>query len=274
MADPSRHRDPVRLVDDPSVPSAARDDLVAAAGAVVPFDAGAGLDALRDAIARAGPSAGAEATTGAGATSGGAALSGGVPWLFVGAVGVLALAVGAWLALGAGATGEADTAPSQDAVAVASPGGAPVEARPLLAEAAVIEPEAVVAPAAAEPATSEPEAAEPEADLPARRPAHASGTPAPVVDSPEARRNREIQELAEARRLLATDPAAALRLVEAGQREFRGGMFAQEREAIAVLSLDRLGRAAAARARGARFLARFPDSAFAERIRRVAGDAP
>ena len=74
--------------------------------------------------------------------------------------------------------------------------------------------------------------------------------------------------MAQLRRALRSDPARALALANAGQQEFRRGQLVEEREAIAVLALARLGRRAELDRRGARFLRRYPRSAFAERIER------
>lgn len=85
---------------------------------------------------------------------------------------------------------------------------------------------------------------------------------------PDARLRAEIAHLARVRSLYARDPAAALRLAEEGHRRFPRGMYREEREALAVLSLARLGRDAQPRARA--FLARHPRGPFSEEIGRIA----
>lgn len=90
-----------------------------------------------------------------------------------------------------------------------------------------------------------------------------------TTSAPDDRVRREIEHMARLRSALRRDPAAALALASAGQREFRGGLFGEEREAIAVLALARQGRTAEAERRGARFLRRYPGSAFAARIQRL-----
>jgi len=76
--------------------------------------------------------------------------------------------------------------------------------------------------------------------------------------------------IARAQRTLATDPAAALALIEDNGRVLAQSSFAQEAEVIAVAALARLGRMDEARSRAARFVARFPDSVHVARMRRVA----
>lgn len=79
--------------------------------------------------------------------------------------------------------------------------------------------------------------------------------------------------IARARRSLASSPAAALDAAEEHRRRFPGGLFAEEREALAVLSLARLGRQAEAERRGQRFLRSHPAGTFSERVRRAIGGA-
>jgi len=73
-----------------------------------------------------------------------------------------------------------------------------------------------------------------------------------------------------AQRTLERDPAAAFALIEENRRTLAQSTFAQEAEVIAVAALARLGRTDEARARLARFVARFPESVHAPRMRRVA----
>jgi len=106
-----------------------------------------------------------------------------------------------------------------------------------------------------------------------------AGQPLPVVEPRVTRaehpgRTRhgadELALIARAQRSLASDPAAALALVEDNRRLLAQSSFAQEAEVIAVAALARLGRTDEAAARAARFVARFPDSVHAARMRRVA----
>jgi hypothetical protein len=78
-----------------------------------------------------------------------------------------------------------------------------------------------------------------------------------------------MEHLARIRALQDSDPAEALALVAEGNQRFAAGLFTQEREAIAIGALVRLGRRGEARARALAFLATYPRSTFAERIRKL-----
>lgn len=78
----------------------------------------------------------------------------------------------------------------------------------------------------------------------------------------------EIAHMARLRAVANRDPAAALALAREGARRFPHGMFREEREAIAILALDALGRRNATR-RAQRFLRTYPESSFVPRIRQV-----
>jgi hypothetical protein len=75
--------------------------------------------------------------------------------------------------------------------------------------------------------------------------------------------------LARARAALPTAPARALTLADEGQRRFPSGIFVEEREAIAIQALAALGRDAAARQRGTRFLLAHPSGPHTDRVRRA-----
>lgn len=125
-----------------------------------------------------------------------------------------------------------------------------------------------VAPAVAPPtealaATSAAPGSAPGA-APAARPAAASSSSAAAPVKPE------MEHLALVRQ--AGDPATALARAEEGHARFPRGVFWQEREAIAIASLVRVGRAGEARARSQAFLARHPESPYAAQLRRIAGD--
>jgi hypothetical protein len=98
------------------------------------------------------------------------------------------------------------------------------------------------------------------------------------VDSPGAREQtsdesvaREVALLGRARAALTSDPAEALLLTREGQRDFPRGVLGEEREAIAVLALVRLGQRAEGAARGQEFLTRYPNGPFTERVRLALG---
>ena len=164
-----------------------------------------------------------------------------------------------WIALPAAATGlwavQRASATRHD-VLVSPPRAHTAAPRP--AEP-VVAPERKQAPAIV---TSAARAEEPVAPPPSRK------------SAPEARDSQllaETEHMAELRHVAAADPARALAQAEQGARQFPRGFFAQEREAISITSLLRLGRTAEARARGERFLARHPQGPAAEQIRRAIG---
>jgi hypothetical protein len=120
--------------------------------------------------------------------------------------------------------------------------------------------------------TSQPREAERAVEEPAKaeetaRPAGDAVKPAPVVD--DSRLEREMQMLAVTQRVLASDPARALRLSEQGEREFGGSMFSAERRQLGLLALVKLGRLDEARRAGRPFLARYPKAPWSERLRRA-----
>lgn len=65
----------------------------------------------------------------------------------------------------------------------------------------------------------------------------------------------------------------ALEALSEHQRRFPGGQFAEEREAMAIQALVRLGRTDAARARADRFRARFPGSMLLRAVEAAVGPA-
>ena len=77
----------------------------------------------------------------------------------------------------------------------------------------------------------------------------------------------ELQEVAQAERLLATDPARALALVRAAEARFPAGYVREERAYVEIMALVALGNLDEARPRIARFLRDHPDSAFTARVR-------
>lgn len=103
----------------------------------------------------------------------------------------------------------------------------------------------------------------PRVDPPA---ALASGSTA-ITPPPE----DEARTLERARATLQRDPAEALRIVEGASNSER---FAEERALIAMEAERRLGDTPALQSRAARFLARFPRSLYAERVRRWVGESP
>lgn len=79
----------------------------------------------------------------------------------------------------------------------------------------------------------------------------------------------ELQLLAAAQRALRGSPAEALELANLHEREYPSGVFAEEREEIAVEALLALGFAQAGNERGRAFLERYPKSAHAAAVVRL-----
>lgn len=100
-----------------------------------------------------------------------------------------------------------------------------------------------------------------------------SATGAPVVAArTAARRIAEHRLLDDARGALSAGRIDdALMYVAAHEREFADGGMIEERELIAVEAHSRAGRRDEARARGERFLARWPGSLYAARVRALLG---
>jgi hypothetical protein len=96
------------------------------------------------------------------------------------------------------------------------------------------------------------------------------GLPLPnetFAQPPEQRENNALQQALAA---IARDPAAALSMLDAYDREFPRGRLRDEREFLGVLALDRSGDYEQARSRARALLARDPASMYAVRLRRIA----
>jgi hypothetical protein len=130
---------------------------------------------------------------------------------------------------------------------------------------------------AARPVATDPPAptAEPPVDQPA----------SPAVDEPAPPRTErpvsaaaprfgsktldEVDYIEHARALLAADPREALRLADAHRATYPRGRLGPEADVVAVHGLERLGQREAARARAKATLARYPDTIYAESLRRL-----
>ncbi len=165
------------------------------------------------------------------------------------------------VAIGSGEAPAIDTR-SSDGVSKRSA----LESRVASAESRPVQNQAQPSATSSERGAVEPARAAPEAES-ARTDSETAAKPAPVVD--ESRLEREMQMLAVTQRVLATDPARALRLSEQGEREFRGSMFSAERRQLGLLALVKLGRLDEARRAGRPFLARYPKAPWSERLRRA-----
>ena len=132
---------------------------------------------------------------------------------------------------------------------------------------------------AAPEAPSSPAAPDPPAASIARGQPRSLGHAAPPLDStapaPDADELlREAELLEKARADISRDPASSLRSLDQHREGFGDGQLTAERELLAIDALARQGRSAEARARAAAFLARFPSSPYADRVRRIVGTNP
>ncbi len=288
----------VRLFEDPGVSADLRADLNVARSFEMPFDVGAGLarfqahlDVSPSGVSHPPPSGVTHAPPLA-ANGGAAALQ------LTGGKVLAVLALGAGLGWGAlhfagGAGSPRVEAPARNAAPMA-PAERPALQQPASERApkaaaperdvpavAPLAPHAqslrapraaALRPSAGAPLSSSPQ---PPAEVASANalpvPAPAERVPAPAAPSADAqdRLRQEVSQLAQVRRVVKSDPAAALALAEQGHREFRDGALYQEREALALQALSQLGRAAAVESRGTAFLAQFPQSSFAPEVRRM-----
>lgn len=251
--------DPVRLLDDPSMPDLLREDLAEAANQPLPpVDTAVGLASLQAAI-RAGGGAAASGAT-ATATAKATALAHGSWWggaligLGVGLIGAAAI----WLAP---PLTRSPPPPEPARIEVAAP-------LPIAAPAPLPEPPVVIAaaPSALAPVPRA-QTALPAPSPPASSPSSPSNPEASASASPADGPAEELALLVRIKQKASSDPAAALSLIDEGHRRFPRGSFHQERESIAILALAQLGRASEARARAEHFLDAHPQSPYAERLR-------
>jgi hypothetical protein len=285
--------DPLRLFEDAGLPERLRQDLAQARDAEAGYDTEGGLarfsalialapasGVVASAVEAAAPHAAAgaaasatEAATAAHAAASSAAAAGAVTSATAGTVlgamgakvavgvAVLGIAVGAATF---GSAGNDARAPAPVSARIAPPARAAVEAsRQQLARVAA-EADAATSP---EVTTA--------TDV---RPAQPGMSPSAPSSAPASSATRLLEEetehLAALREAAPSDPARAVRMAEEGARRFPRGVFAQEREVIAIRALAASGRGGEARVRAAAFRARHPESPAAEGLRRIAGEAP
>jgi hypothetical protein len=262
--------EPRRMLDDPALSDALRSDLGHATNVEVDgLDMPAGLARLQQAVA----------VEPAAAASGGMAVS---TKLIVGAA-IVGGAVALWAATRPASAPDSAQAAPASVVAEASlesetpPGLAPASrsdevasdhAAPRQVEREQEAP--VTADVTAETAPPEEPAPSNRSDDPrsneparshdkSRRRSHA-----PAVSDVQ----REAKLVAQARRDLATDPARALATTERLSEEFAHGVLVEERQAIAIRALARLGRTEEARRRAHDFLQHHGDGPHADAVRR------
>jgi hypothetical protein len=160
-----------------------------------------------------------------------------------------------------------------------APDAAPVQPRPMQVEVAVLPAAANGKPLTATAATSVPvppsatdTAREPHSAAALPRAASASRKPRPPErptapsTTATARVDDELQLLRRAQDAIDTRPRAALDALDAHARAYPHGVFAQERESLAIDALRKLGRRQEAIARAHAFMARHPTSPHARRL--------
>lgn len=172
----------------------------------------------------------------------------------------------AWLAGGVTAAGAIwFFASGGDAAREAAPAPGPTpQAAPEVPLEPFVPPPAPTAPDPEQRAAAGGEESPPSANTqPRRAPERARGKSPPDGANTTA----EAELLRRAQAALDEQPARALKLTDEHARRFRSGVLAEEREAIAVEALGRLGRDSAARQRAARFERRYPNSVHLDRVR-------
>lgn len=249
--------DPIRLRDDQAIPEWCREALLDEASASGPgFDEAAGLASLRGAIAAEGTVPAARDRVS--------------PWLARSIGGVAAVvAAGAVIAVSSWSTQSTSPPPQAPAVAhesPVSPETPPAPAEPGIAAAEqgiTVEslPPAPIAPPSTKPLATPSVSAKPSGAKQVE-----SAVKAPTAADPL----EETRHLAALRRLAEHDPEAAITFAAEGDRRFPRGILGEEREAIAIACVARLGRADEANRRAVRFLKNYPESPFAPSVRRAA----
>lgn len=261
--------DPIRLLDDPGAGSLLRADLAAAGQARLQgLDAAAGLASL-------------QATLGAETGAIPAVASGGATSVIAKALVAAAVVAGVlWWSLRDDGASSAVSAPiasapvdppvpaSGAATPVAVP-PAPVVSAPLPVSAPPPMAEAELEVDTAAPDEEPEPEPEPQPRVRPSKAAPSSGPPSAIDDAVV----REAKKVQAARRALGSDAARALALTEAVAREFPHGQLVEERRAIAIQALAKLGRMDEAQSRAASFLEEHGRGPHAAAVRRAIGSA-
>jgi hypothetical protein len=213
--------------------------------------------------------AGAGGAGAAGASTTTAGFAGLAKWVVIGALGAGAV-LGTTQLLTSAAPKAAQSSPPVESVAV-----------PQSVPSAVLEPERAPEPERAARTTPVPSSdqnrkPEPSAPIPvasasaqppASAPATAASDDAPKEDR-AARLRRESRMLAQVREALRRgDAAGAMTQLDEIRRAFPEGGLSQEREALTIECLERLGRGAEASTRATAFLRLWPSSPYADVVR-------
>jgi hypothetical protein len=245
-------RDPARLGDPASGASDAVRELLRSSASDGP--SAAQLQRLADKLA---PQLGPPATSVTVKATSTAAKTGGFAKAIAVVVVVVAVA-GYWFTRGA---------PTRKP---AAPVIEPVVAAPTIEPPTPAPVEAVTAPARPpieETATKQPPVRKPARPARVERAAKGDATATPSED--------ELAILGTAQRaLVADDPRAALLAAERHAARFPSGLMTEEREAIAIEALVRLGRTDDASARFERFRTSYPRSSYRHRLERLLSNEP
>ncbi|MEY4580311.1 MAG: hypothetical protein RL701_5014 [Pseudomonadota bacterium] len=172
------------------------------------------------------------------------------------------------------AVGQVNSAPSkaQTSHSTTTADGASASAVSAVTNAPPARAETVAAQAQPEPAAAN-VAAKPEAAAAAQaKPSQPTAAEPQQPEGraavePDTRLEREMQMLAVAQRVLADDPARALRLTKQGESEFPRSMFSAERTQISLLALIQLGHLDEARRLAVPFLRAYPNAPWTPRLR-------
>lgn len=234
--------EPVRLRDLEDTDVALREDLSRVASEDVGYDVAAGAARFEAGLAAGLPLPADPAS----------ATSSVLVWLGIGA-GVVGVAAIAWV-VGRAPVVEAPAA--KDDVVEPAPEEPPVVAETERARVVIPPPPVAV-----------PEAAVVEPPPPVVVPRKIEKQPiAAPPESDDDRLKREMAATRAADKALAADPSRALELVRAADREFAGGMFAEDREGIEALAKLALGKGDAD---ARKYLAAHPKGTFAQRVQKA-----
>jgi hypothetical protein len=243
--------EPLRLRADPNEPLSFREELVREQAFRVDYDDVKGLERFRASVQPTKASAGAPRKWTSSA---------------LGAIGVAVLIAGASVGLTWRGTDDTAGAPVVTAPATAKQEISQQPASPVVPTLTVesLPPAMPLPTSAASPPPPIARSARSSGTTPQNPPPASSASS--VVDPLE-----ETRHLGALRRIAASDPETALSVVADGNRRFAGGSFREERDAIAIDALARLGREAEARRAAATFLTTYPTSPLAPSVRRAAG---
>ncbi len=273
----TEYSEPQRLLDDPNVAEPLRSDLATVTGTPpLAYDATNGLSRFKAIVAVGGAGGlGAAAIKSSSVFGGSKALIAGLAGV------VLAGGIAAALFVGVSAPAPTSTAPESAALEPAEPasGLAPAPEEPPEMDMPAVSPPAAVdaadepSPPAVEPV---PPVVMPETPA-AAKPAPAAKKPAKANDADDGQASdymREARKVQQAKKALKTEPAKALRLLEAVEREFPDGLLMEEREGLYVLALLATGKVDAGKRRADAYLAQYPKGTLAARVRRALAESP